>query len=381
MSGPRPIGSCPRRTRAGSSAGRWPLIAVVIAACGGRAEGPGRAETAEPPANDGATAETEAPDLAAPPDAPASDRDGVDLDTAAPHVEPDVEPDVVPDAELDTNAPDLVPAPPAGGCGTARGDGWLAVPEASGAVRLATGELLVVADSGHAGAALLIDPTGEALGVAVRLPLDGPRHPETGLPTDDDLEGLDLLPDGRLVGLTSAGWLRVWARGDDAFVADGPSRAISDDPRFACESRAVNCGPNYEGLCLRPSPSPGRCDGYAASKASGELVCLVVGEDGALVVDPDRALQTGVPVDELSDCAFIPGSGADGSAELLLAGNLYSGSAIWRFDEATGALTRTDVVGAGNQEAIVHLGDGRWWSLGDLQGLSAESPWQAFDCR
>ena len=269
--------------------------------------------------------------------------------------------------------------------------GWSTVPEASGAVRFPDGRLLVVADSGHFGKALWILPDGREL--PVTLPLDGPRDAE-GRPTDDDLEGLSLGPDGDLFGLTSAGWLRRWRRVGDTLELVGASTPLAPDEALACASRAVNCGPNYEGLCLRPgvvpidaprgdSPpaNPNECVGFAASKARGELVCLVWVAD--LDDGPPRlratalALPTGLPPDQLSDCAFP--TERVGEA-VLLAGNLYAGSGLWWFSPASGALTPTGVTGPPNQEAIVATGRARWRAFGDLQSLSPNSPWLDFAC-
>ena len=133
------------------------------------------------------------------------------------------------------------------------------VPEASGAAWLPDrARLLVVSDSGHDGAYVEVDAAGAIVGHG-QLPLgDG----------GDDVEGLAL--DGeRVWGLASSGWLRAWRRTDDGYHLD-VSYALDD----TCKARSVNCGANYEGLCLSPRTLADGCDGYAASKQAGALVCV-----------------------------------------------------------------------------------------------------------
>jgi hypothetical protein len=117
----------------------------------------------------------------------------------------------------------------------------------------------------------------------------------------DDVEGLALDGD-RVWGLTSSGQLLAWQRGDQGYtlVDGGALDAI-------CGPTTVNCGANYEGLCLAPTPLADGCDGYAASKANGTLVCLR--RDGrGWALAGDRAY----PVSDqgkLADCAIA----ADGT--------------------------------------------------------------------
>lgn len=168
----------------------------------------------------------------------------------------------------------------------------LDVAEASGAAWLAgPGRLLVASDSGHDGAYVEVDAAGvvQARG---RLPLGT---------SGDDVEGLALDGD-RVWGLTSSGQLLAWQRGDQGYtlVDGGALDAI-------CGPTTVNCGANYEGLCLAPTPLADGCDGYAASKANGTLVCLR--RDGrGWALAGDRAY----PVSDqgkLADCAIA----ADGT--------------------------------------------------------------------
>lgn len=168
----------------------------------------------------------------------------------------------------------------------------LDVAEASGAAWLAGPQrLLVVSDSGHDGAYVEVDAAGvvQARG---RLPLGT---------SGDDVEGLALDGD-RVWGLTSSGQLLAWQRGDQGYtlVDGGPLDAT-------CAATTVNCGANYEGLCLAPKPLADGCDGYAASKEHGTLVCLR--RDGrGWTMARDRAY----PVSDkgkLADCAIA----ADGT--------------------------------------------------------------------
>ena len=231
-------------------------------------------------------------------------------------------------------------APETSGC-IANPFEFIELPEASGAANLGGGHYLVVADSGHNGRALVIDhATGAA--TPLMLPL--------GTGAGDDIEGLEAAPDGRIFGLTSAGFLRAWrvevtVDGAEAELVLGPV-AVSDDAAWACEPLGVNCGPNYEGLCLHPAPSDGECVGWAASKALGELVCLRRSED-AYIVDP-TVRRVVLPPDQLSGCAFEP----DAPHRLFVAGNVYSSDQLL---EVEADRLKPLVIGAANQEAILVL--------------------------
>jgi hypothetical protein len=363
--------------RRGLTSGLASLIVGLVGCSGGRSPPSAQDTTTKPDevseALDGDTnTASEKPELIA------DDMSENPVDTGADEVDAS---EVAADAG-DGDAAD-VPVAPRPFCESLSGSGSIELPEASAAVRFSDGMALVVADSGHRGRAVWVSPEGAT--TAVQLPLDPiSRRRGTDI-VDDDLEGLAIGTDGRLYGLTSAGWLRVWTRDGTDFTQVGSARPISDHPDFVCDSRAVNCGPNYEGLCLRPSgwdapagPSA-PCVGYAASKARGELVCLVASDgESPLRVEPSRVLATGLAADHLSDCAFI--RRADGSAAVLVAGNLYAGSELRMVDEVSGQHVSTDIFGAINQEALLDRGDGTWWSLGDLQQYSETSPWQTFRC-
>lgn len=266
-------------------------------------------------------------------------------------------------------------------CETVTSIDWLDVSEASGAAVLADGRLVLVGDSGNAGAGLVVD-----LALGTSTPITFPLGDLAG----DDLEGLALAPDGALVGVTSAGFLREW-RLDPATLAltvarDAYPVAASDDPAFVCAPTGVNCAKNYEGLCLHPAPADGACAGFLASKTDGLLYCLRATEAGyrvdtAVAIDVAGALSSGDPeAGVLSGCDFAPAP----PYRLVAAGNVYASSALWEvtgYDApATAVVTRLPVDGVANQEAVAFLADGRLASFGDLQGFDPRSPWMSFTC-
>lgn len=179
------------------------------------------------------------------------------------------------------------PTPTAGGCEALPYPAQLPIAEASGAAWLPdAGRLLIVADSGHDGAYLEVDQAG-VVKAQGRLPI------EDG---GDDLEGL--ARDGATIwGVTSSGWMRAWRRG-----ADGYTRIDSFAIDERCPPTSVNCGDNYEGLCLATATLPDGCDGYLAAKATGELVCLR--RAGARFTRvADRRYRVSRP-ERLADCAI-----------------------------------------------------------------------------
>jgi hypothetical protein len=211
------------------------------------------------------------------------------------------------------------------------------VPEASGAGWLTIDgkpELVVVGDSGQAGAYGIVDPdTGETREQG-RLPLGD---------AGDDIEGVAGRGD-RLYGLTSAGWMRVWKRDGQAFtLVDGPY-AIGEGTMI-CDKNGVNCARNYEGLCL--APATGGCVGYAASKKDGTLYCLTE-HDGKLAVQRDGAIHI-AETKRLADCAY----GDDGS--LWAANNLFGLSQVYRVE--AGKVVPVAQLGAGFPEVIAVRGE------------------------
>jgi hypothetical protein len=259
----------------------------------------------------------------------------------------------------------------------------LSVPEASAAaeVELLPGvrEILVVSDSGRGGAAIVWRiPSGP--GRSLTLPLDPAAS--------DDIEGMAWVTahagggGGALYTLTSSGAVR-------RFVPDGRGGLRRDQDAYplgkaphACPNlHDVNCGKNYEGLCLRPRSSSARCAGYAASRASSELDCLVFDGD-RLVADelrPPMHLGRGlVPAGALSDCAFGAAGGPAG-ATLLVTTNVYGGSSTYVVSEPAGSLSLLDGLGTLNNEAVAVDSEGSAYLFGDID--SDVSPAMRFTCK
>lgn len=176
------------------------------------------------------------------------------------------------------------------------------------------GALVAIADSGQHGAYAVIDPaTGKTLEQG-KLPLGDPAT------ASDDLEGAATWH-GKLVAISSAGWIRVWSRTRHGFdLVQGPyalgpvdlpnTRGIGDKPPkgdgMVCPIEGTNCGRNYEGLCLHGDA------GYALSKADGHLYPLTV-EGGRFVVHREGAIEVarpGVAADCSIDDAAPAGDGA-----------------------------------------------------------------------
>jgi hypothetical protein len=246
----------------------------------------------------------------------------------------------------------------------------LEVPEASAAaeVELLPGvrELLVVSDSGRKGAAVLWRlPAGPSR--ALTLPLDATAS--------DDIEGIAWSAssrsgvEGALYTLTSSGAVRRFiADGHGGLRRDQDAYALGPSPYSCPNLHDVNCGRNYEGLCLRPRSLPARCAGYAASRKASELDCLVWQGD-RLVADtlwPSVALP-GIAPGALSDCAF----GADpgpARSKLLVTTNVHGGSTTYLVSEPKTALLPLDVSGTLNNEAVAVGSDGALYQLADIDG-------------
>jgi len=239
----------------------------------------------------------------------------------------------------------------------------LPVAEASGAALLTVdgrAVLLVAGDSGTAGAYLLVDAaTGETV-ESGQLPL--------GSGAGDDVEGL--AADGDTVwGVTSAGWMRRWHRVAGGFALDDgpypvgevdetlpatpPMGGLGAEPTdaLACAAHGVNCGKNYEALCVVPralARDDGACAGWLGAKADGRLWCLV-DDGGRLVADRARSIAvTGAHV--LAGCDLDPASGA-----LWLGTNGFDGTVYrvdgWR-DPATATVRPVHAFSEGFLEAL-----------------------------
>lgn len=242
--------------------------------------------------------------------------------------------------------------------------GALALPEASGAVYVpAAGDvpahLLVVADSGNDGDYVELDADSGAVLASGQLPLDADAS--------DDLEGLSAVG-GIVYAITSSGWMRHWRRRPEGGynliepaypVASGGESASPGaragrprGPGLVCsDAHKVNCGSNYEGMCLRQDEvADGECAGFAAAKETGLLHCLVRGKSGRLAVDPARSIPV-APAHVLTGCHFAP------EGDLLWAGNnAFGGNAVYRIrgwkQPEKARIERLVGIGSGFSEAI-----------------------------
>jgi len=217
------------------------------------------------------------------------------------------------------------------------------LPEASGAVWVEPSfglpaHVVAVGDSRNRGAFAVIDADTGALLARGTLPLDPGAS--------DDLEGLARTGD-RYHAINSGGWVRTFRRTGAARFERLDAYPLH--PEMLCSSpKRTNCGMDFEGLCLA-APGPG-CDGFAASKARGELVCLELDPRGRLTAAPEGTLKV-APRAVLSGCAITP------EGDRLLAGmNLLGGNSVvavspWR-DPASARLEPLGPLGAGNAEAI-----------------------------
>lgn len=254
--------------------------------------------------------------------------------------------------------------------------GSISVPEASAAteVELSPGvrELLVVADSGHAGTALLL-PLPSGTPRAITLALDAAAS--------DDLEGV-AWRGGKLYTLTSSGAVRRFTPdGAGGLVRDQDAYPLGAAPTHACADLGqVNCGRNYEGLCLRADSLDSPCAGYAASRGDGKLYCLTLDQNGVLAASTSRApLDTGLGADRLSDCAFGTAGGVAERA-LIVASNVYDFSRSYRLDEASGTKQQLPTAFLLNLEAVAVDAEGALYTFSD-DNQNAPSPGNRLRCQ
>lgn len=243
------------------------------------------------------------------------------------------------------------------------------VPEASGAAWMELGgkpALLVVSDSGNKGAYAIIDAETGDTKEQGSLPL--------GKGAGEDIEGL-AEQDGKIYGITSSGWIRVWKRDGAGFqLVDGPyplgpidlpakSASGGNKPPagdgMVCDGNSTNCGRNYEGLCLVPRDprdglNPLLCQGFAASKADGHIYCLMLGEKGRFEVKHDKA----IAIDEggrVADCAFSP------EGRLVVGNNLFGLAKVFLVEDwmapEKATVTQVGMFGPGFPETIAAKGD------------------------
>ncbi|HUQ05466.1 MAG TPA: hypothetical protein VM261_23350 [Kofleriaceae bacterium] len=226
------------------------------------------------------------------------------------------------------------------------------IAEASGAQWMPDGTILVVSDSGNGGAFVTIDGGDGHVVASGKLPLGGPG---------DDLEGL-AGADGMIWAITSSGWMRAWTpRASGKHAYELAVHAYPIDPDDECTVDAVNCGNNYEGLCLMPAASAalGGCAGYAASKASGDLVCLVRDDDGRYVAAPERRIHVSGR-EALAACDLA----ADGT--IWTGDNLFGRSVVRRV--SGGEVVDSAALGAGFPEAMTVAPDGTIYRFSDTGG-------------
>jgi hypothetical protein len=236
--------------------------------------------------------------------------------------------------------------------------------EASGAVLLSENSLLVIGDSGTFGAYVILDASTGEVSSKGKLELDKN--------SSDDLEGLSIM-DERIYAITSSGWMREWTQKDGVFSLAQASYPLADpDSELLCDAHKTNCAQNFEGLCLQKTrPSPEACAGFAASKATGRLICLQADEKGRLRLDPSRAIEVARPR-SLSGCDF------DNQGRLWYGNNFFAASAVgfiegWDSSLAEDApakavITGVGGVGLGFPEAIAVGSEGQVFRFSDTAG-------------
>jgi hypothetical protein len=247
--------------------------------------------------------------------------------------------------------------PSADACQAAKFATELALPEASGAVWVEASfglpaHIVVVSDSGNRGSFAVIDAASGAELASGNLPIDKK--------VSDDLEGF-ARAGGTYYALTSGGYMRHYRRtGADRFELAVPGYPLTG---ATCDSpRRGNCGHDFEGLCLAdPLPASG-CAGFAASRRSGELVCLQAGAGGRLRPDLGQTIRVALPM-TLSDCN-IGKSGALYAATNGFGANSLIRVAGWREPSKARALPLRghatgfiEAVAAGPGGEIVRLSD------------------------
>ncbi len=231
----------------------------------------------------------------------------------------------------------------------------LPVAEASGAVWLSRdgGVVMVIGDSGHHGAFVIVDDDDGRVLEQGKLPLGGPG---------DDLEGLAAEgPDGEMVwAITSSGYVRGWQHksGSGFRLAVAAHRIDEDDD---CAVDSFNCGRNYEGLCLAPAGgSGGGCAGYAVAKADGDLVCLVRDGEGWRA---DRARTIDLGTRDATAACDITADGAVWTGD-----NLFGGTVVRQV--AGGKLVASAPLGEGFPEAMAIAPGGIVFRFSDVGGSS-----------
>jgi hypothetical protein len=236
------------------------------------------------------------------------------------------------------------------------------VPEASAAAWLGSDRLVVVGDSGNHGAYVVVDAdTGTTIEQG-QLPLGD---------SSDDLEGFSE-HDGLFYGVISAGWIYTWKRAGSGFqLVDGPyalgpvdlsakknAKRPPPGDGMVCDAHGVNCGRNYEGLCLARTANADGCAGYVASKSDGHLYCVAFDASHRLAVRRDGAIYVDEPA-RLADCTY------DDAGNLWAADNTFGLAQVFRIDG--GSAVPFDKFGPGFPEVIAVRGD-VFYRMSDLGG-------------
>jgi hypothetical protein len=150
-------------------------------------------------------------------------------------------------------------------------------------------------------------------------------------------------------------------------------------PPLSCDDlHGINCGKNWEGLCLRNPAAHARCAGYAASKQETALYCVVKDAGGRLAIDLGRPPMV-LALDRLlrregvlSDCAF---GAVGGPAEdvLLVTTNVFGGSQTYLVDESTGRASPLGVVATASNEGIAVDREGALYAFLDDNGETSDA--------
>ncbi len=234
------------------------------------------------------------------------------------------------------------------------------LPEASAVTFVSNTEVLLIGDSGNQGAFAIVDAaSGELL-----------HRGELALDTvaSDDIEGASLM-NGTVYAITSSGWVREWTYGEGNFSVAHSSYALAppDSKGLLCyKATAMNCGKNFEGLCLRSkTPPSGECAGFAAAKATGELMCVVSDASGRLALDPSRVIAVAA-AKSLSGCSF------DEQERLWFGNNSFAGNAVgyvenWR-SPSSATTKRVGKIGLGFAEGIAIGSGGQMIRASDTAG-------------
>jgi hypothetical protein len=232
--------------------------------------------------------------------------------------------------------------------------------EASAVTFISDTRILMIGDSGNKGAFAIIDAESGSLVHKGNLPLDANAS--------DDIEGVSLM-NGTVYAITSSGWVREWSYSEGRFTASASSYALApaESKGLLChKGTAMNCGKNFEGLCLRAeTPPSGECAGFAAAKASGELICLVSDAAGKLALDPSRVIS-------VAASGSLSGCDLDANERLWFGNNFFAASAIgyvenWQ-SPGDAKIQRVGNIGLGFPEGIAVGSGGQLVRVSDTRG-------------